>query len=130
MTAKGFIRWLMILAIVCASVVFCAYCWAALVMLLVPLLRRARGRPGNFQFHLVFFPTAHFLPVEEVRVIAVVAWAAVSESRFVNLLADPPFSRRDGGSAVRAFLWAADEHVVSLPEHEIPISQERNRTKR
>jgi hypothetical protein len=78
----------------------------------------------------MFFPTAYFFSREEVRVIAVIARAIAKEGRFVNLLADPPFSRHDWRSAMGAILCAADEHVVSLPEHEIPISQERNRTKR
>jgi hypothetical protein len=38
---------------------------------------------------LVFFPTTYFLSVEEVGVIAVIAWIAAIERGFVNLLPHP-----------------------------------------
>jgi hypothetical protein len=47
------------------------------------------GRPDNFPFHFVFFPTASFLSLEGFSVIAVVTWIMAVERRVVNLLPYP-----------------------------------------
>jgi hypothetical protein len=54
----------------------------------VPYKRRGCG-PGNFLFHLMFFPAASFLSSEEFSVVAAVAWITASEFRVVNLFPYP-----------------------------------------
>jgi hypothetical protein len=61
----------------------------------------------------MFFPAAHFLSVEEVSVIAVIARFAAIEGGLVNLLPNPSLSRLDGGSTVDALL-RAQEHFLSF----------------
>ena len=50
--------------------------------------RRRRG-PGNFLFHLMFFPAASLLSCEEFSVVAAVAWIRAIKRRVVILLAYP-----------------------------------------
>src|SRR5262249_33965345 len=76
-------------------------------------LCRPCSRPGDLKFHSVFFPTAHFLCVEEVSVIAEIARAACSVSRFVNLLTHPSLSRCDWRSTIGTFVLVADKHVLT-----------------
>lgn len=47
---------------------------------------------AKFHFHLMFFPAACFLSGEGFSVVAVVAWIAAIERRFVNLFPYPSFS--------------------------------------
>ena len=68
------------------------------------------GSPGNFPFHLVFFPAARFLSGEGFSVVPVVAWITATERGVVNLLPYPSLPWGNCGSAVGA-LRAADEHL-------------------
>jgi hypothetical protein len=54
----------------------------------VPCKRRGCS-PGNFLFHLMFFPAASFLPSEGFSVVTVVAWFTSIERGVVNLLSYP-----------------------------------------
>src|SRR5215471_11868969 len=55
-------------------------------------LRRPRGRPCDFQFHLVLFPTAHFSSGEELSVITEIVRAPCGVRRLVKLLPYPALS--------------------------------------
>ncbi len=69
--------------------------------------------PGNFLFHVMFFPAAYFLAGEEFGVVAAVAHLNAIVRRVVNFFANPSLSRDNGKSAVRALVRAVDDHLSS-----------------
>src|SRR5262249_16610204 len=76
---------------------------------------RCRSCPDDFLFHEMFFPTAHFLSVGDVSVIAVIARLAAIEGGFVNLHPNPSLSQLDGRPAVVTSLRAQEHLVFSSP---------------
>jgi hypothetical protein len=71
----------------------------------------------------MFFPAAHFLSVEEVGVIAVIARFAAIEGGLVNLLPNPSLSRFDGRSTVDALLRAHDHFLSFLDDKTLFLSK-------
>jgi hypothetical protein len=69
--------------------------------------------PGNFVFHLMFFPAAGFLAGEEFGVVAAVAGITAIARNVMNLFPNPSLSWHNERFAVGALVRAVDDHVSS-----------------
>jgi len=85
------------------------------------MLGGTRSCPDNFLFHEMLFPTAHFLTVGDVSVIAVIARLAGIEGGFKNLFPNPSLSRLDGRPAVGTLLRAQEHLSFPFLENKMPF---------
>jgi hypothetical protein len=70
--------------------------------------------PGNFLFHLVFFPAAYIFSGEGFSMVAVVPGITAIRRRVVNLLPYPSLIRCDWRSAMSALVVHARDHFLLL----------------
>jgi hypothetical protein len=70
--------------------------------------------PGNFLFHLVFFPAAYIFSGEGFSMEAAVPGITAIRRRVVNLLPNPSLIRRDWRSAMSALVVHAGDHFLLL----------------
>ena len=75
--------------------------------------------PGNFLFHLVFFPAAYIFSGEGFSMVAVVPGITSIRQRVVNLLPNPSLIRCDWRSAMSALVVHAGDHFLLLLDDHI-----------